>query len=194
MVWGMFFWYSPSALIIVKNTMNQPKYASIHQSTISTPINELFSLRMMVSTSRTIGDVTDLIVCVYGQKRTKMSLPYTFGRQIAELKPNRESVRHFIRAVRAMILNHITQYSWTETGVGITEHPSKHFQEPNWQSSCTSRIDSNCKIQLFWLSTGGHINVSDLCNVYIFNISPFITLFCFIRYLILYYFVYLKEY
>ncbi|GBO03171.1 hypothetical protein AVEN_201717-1 [Araneus ventricosus] len=57
--------------------------SSMHLSlrTMSTPTCELFFLRMMASTSRTMRSVIQLAVYVRGSKSTRMSLPYSPGQQ-----------------------------------------------------------------------------------------------------------------
>ncbi|GBM42397.1 hypothetical protein AVEN_130275-1 [Araneus ventricosus] len=57
--------------------------SSTHLSlrTMSTPTCELFFLRMMASTSRTMRGVIQLAVYVRGSKTTMMSLPYSPGQQ-----------------------------------------------------------------------------------------------------------------
>ncbi|GBM42398.1 hypothetical protein AVEN_130276-1 [Araneus ventricosus] len=45
----------------------------------------------------------------------------------------------------------------------MAQHPSEHLQKPNRLSSCTSRSGPLCQRWLFWLLTGGHINVTGLC-------------------------------
>ncbi|GBO26819.1 hypothetical protein AVEN_245234-1 [Araneus ventricosus] len=56
---------------------------STHMSlrTMSNPTCELFFLRMMASTSRTMRGVIQLAVYVRGSKSTRMSLPYSPGQQ-----------------------------------------------------------------------------------------------------------------
>ncbi|GBL57127.1 hypothetical protein AVEN_187229-1 [Araneus ventricosus] len=57
--------------------------SSTHLSlqTMSNPRCELFFLRMMASTSRTMQGVIQLAVYVRGSKSTRMSLPYSPGQQ-----------------------------------------------------------------------------------------------------------------
>ncbi|GBM03094.1 hypothetical protein AVEN_64744-1, partial [Araneus ventricosus] len=68
--------------------------SSTHLSlrTMSTPTCELFFLRMMASTSRTMRGVIQLAVYVRGSKSTRMSLPYSLASKLTGFKPNRESV------------------------------------------------------------------------------------------------------
>ncbi|GBN00226.1 hypothetical protein AVEN_38742-1 [Araneus ventricosus] len=49
--------------------------------TISTPTCELFFLRMIASTSRTMPGVIQLAVNVHGSKSTRVSLPHSLGQQ-----------------------------------------------------------------------------------------------------------------
>ncbi|GBO12980.1 hypothetical protein AVEN_65033-1 [Araneus ventricosus] len=62
--------------------MNQRATKSVSSSPrVSTPTCELFFLRMMASTSRTMRGVIQLAVYVRGSKSTRMSLPHSPGQQ-----------------------------------------------------------------------------------------------------------------
>ncbi|GBN67745.1 hypothetical protein AVEN_161199-1 [Araneus ventricosus] len=69
--------------------MNQGATKSVSSTTVQRtllrmglrPTCELFFLRMMASTSRTMRDVIQLAVYVRGSKSTRMSLPYSPGQQ-----------------------------------------------------------------------------------------------------------------
>ncbi|GBL93184.1 hypothetical protein AVEN_46362-1 [Araneus ventricosus] len=69
--------------------MNQGATKSVSSTTVQRtllrvglrPTCELFSLRMMASTSRTMRGVIQLAVHVRGSKSTRMSLPYSPGQQ-----------------------------------------------------------------------------------------------------------------
>ncbi|GBM26675.1 hypothetical protein AVEN_241331-1 [Araneus ventricosus] len=63
--------------------MNQGATKSVSSSPrVSTPTCELFFLRMMASTSRTMRGIIQLALYVRGSKSTRMSLPYSPGQQI----------------------------------------------------------------------------------------------------------------
>ncbi|GBL72252.1 hypothetical protein AVEN_32449-1 [Araneus ventricosus] len=69
--------------------------------TMSTPTRELFFLRMMVSTSRTMRGVIQLAVHVCGSKST--SLPYSpWPANSPDLKPIEKLWDHLDRVVRAV--------------------------------------------------------------------------------------------
>lgn len=90
MVWEIFSWDSMGAFIIVEGMINRYKYASVFADDV--PTCEVFFLKMMASTSRTVRSVIEIVVYVRGSKGASMSLCHTLlAGKLPKLKFNWES-------------------------------------------------------------------------------------------------------